>query len=646
MSRFVLESAEPAEAPTGRFVLEVPEQRTRGGAYGRQLGLTARHAGNAVAGTIGVLSDPIAATINLLTGSDIPFARQLADDLMTRAGMPVPETRNERIAAAATEGMAGAAVMVGAGRNIAQLPNAIARHTGETLAAGPGMQAVSGAVGAGNAARVREDGGSAGDQLVAGLAGALAPSAVQGVGSAAVRGAFRGGDAKRRIMADRIATIEGAGAQPTVGLATGNRRAQAAEAGMAKFPGSAGPIARAAEGVSDDLGRRVSGISDGIARNADAERAGDAIERGVKGFVKRFRGEQGFLYNKLDQYIPAGQQIDVSNTRAALQALTADIPGAPELSALLKNPKISNISQAFTADAAGGGPLPYAAVKQIRTAVGDAMSEGPLVSGAPTAKLKELYGALSRDMEAAAKAAGPDAEKALARANQYTRAGMDRIENHLERVVGRTAEDTYRTLTRDPSNASKIATVLKSMDPAERDIVKATVIDRMGKANASQQGMDGEAFSASTFLTNWNKLAARAKSVLFEGQGGQIRRDLDQVAKTAEMLREQSRVFANPSGTAAGLYNAGAIGASAYGVMTGSLGTAGSILGAMGAANLSGRLMTNPDFVRWLARSTTMPPAALPSALNTLNQVAGRQKDAEVAAEMQELIRALSGSAG
>jgi hypothetical protein len=646
VSRFTFEMPAEQAAPSqgGRYTFEMPEQRSTADAVGRQVGLTARHGINAAAGAVGVLSDPIAATINLLTGSDIPFARQLADDLMTRAGLPQPENRTERIAGAVTEGMAGAGTMVGSGKALSQVASPAAKVVGDALSAGPGMQVLAGAGGAGNAARVREDGGSTADQVLAGLTGAAVPLVGQAVGSAAVRGAFRGGEANRLIMDDRISTIEGAGAQPTVGLGTGTRLSQAVEAGLAKLPGSAGPIARAAQRVSDDLGDRVSGVAEGVARNADPSAAGAAIERGVTSFVKRFRGEQQFLYNKLDQYIPAQQPIDVSNTRAALRSLTADIPGAPELSSLLRNPRIASIAEAFSKDAANSGPLPYAAIKQIRTEVGNAMSEGPLVSGAPTAKLKELYGALSRDMEAAATAAGPDAEKALARANQYTRAGMQRIETHLDRTIGKTAEETYKRLVSDPGNTTKLATTLKSLDPAERDIVKASVINRLGRATAGQQDEAGEVFSASTFLTNWNKLEPRGKAVLFSGQDGQLRRDLDQVAKTAAMLRDQSRVFANPSGTAAGMYNVGAIGASTYGVLSGNLGTTATLLTAMGAANLTGRMMTNPDFVRWLARSTRMPPAALPTSLNTLSQVAAQQ-DSASRAEIESFIRAAAGSA-
>ncbi|MBX3703998.1 MAG: hypothetical protein KF822_09510 [Steroidobacteraceae bacterium] len=640
MSRFVLETEAPAAEPasTGRFVLEQPEEPSLAQRVGRQVGLTARHGVNALASTVGIVSDPIAATINLATGSRIPFARETADSAMTVLGLPVPEGGREQFAAKVTEAM-NPAGMVGAGTLLSRAATPAVQAVGNALRAGPGMQAVSGASSAAAGEAAKAAGYGDVGQGIAALGGALAPSAVEATAFEAARRAMRGGEQGRQVLTQRLEDITRAGAQPTTGLGTGRRPAQAAESVLSKVPGGAGPVARAAEGIQSGIGRRVGEIADDVAANADPDAAGRAIERGVKSFVGRFKGEQQFLYNKLDRFIPPDTAIDVSNTRAALQGLTADIQGAPRLSATLRNAKIADIAAAFTDDAAAAGTLPYEAIKKIRTQIGNAISDSPLVADAPKAQLKELYGALTRDMEAAAAAAGPDAQAALARANRFTRAGMDRIENHLERTIGKTAEQTYKTLVSDPGNASKIAVTLKSLPAAERDIVKATVIERMGKATAGRQDAAGEVFSSETFLTNWNRLAPRAKAVLFSGQDGALRRDLDAVARTAEMVREQAKVLANPSGTSGAVANIGAGTAAFLAGLTGNPGTAVSIMAAMGAANLSARTMTNPDFVRWLARTTRLPAAALPSALAALNRMAG--ENPEIAGDLQAFSQGL-----
>jgi hypothetical protein len=284
--------------------------------------------------------------------------------------------------------------------------------------------------------------------------------------------------------------------------------------------------------------------------------------------------------------------------------------------------------------------IPYAAIKELRTEIGKVIAEGPLVSGAPTNQWKRLYGALSFDMEAAAKAAGPEAQKAFSRANQYTKAGMERIDTHLQRSIKPTAEQTYRTLTSDPGNASKIAATLKSLSVDDRNVVKATFIDRMGKATAGRQDASGDVFSSEAFLTAWNKLDPRSKAVLFSGKEGQLREDLDKIAQVADRIRRGSKVFANPSGTAGATASAAPL-VAAGAAVTGNLPAATTILGLMAGANGGARLMTTPKVVRWLAKATEAPASALPAMINSLGQVRDDEDDPVLRKQISEIVRRL-----
>lgn len=616
----------------------MPRPRTTMEEVGRQVGLTARHGANAVASAIGVLSDPIAASINLATGSKIPFARETVDKAMTSLGVPEPQGKTERVVGAATEGMAGAASGIGAGRALANASAPAARVAGEALAAAPGMQVASGATGGASAATAREEGGGAGAQLAAGLAGAIAPSAARAAVHGAVRGVARGGEAARQQMESRLADLDAAGVNPTVGMATGNRRTQALESLLGKSPGGGGPMARTTERFNEDMGARVSDLADSVSRNADATSAGRAIEKGVKNFVGSFRMEQALQYAKLDKLIPKDTRINASNARAAFKELTEGIADAPATSTVLQNPKIKAIAEAFEKDLeANGGQLPYAAVKSLRSRIGAAIGDGSLVSDAPTRELKRLYGALSDDMQEAAAAAGPEAVKALNRANKYTAAGLSRIEDHLDRLRGTTADKTFNTVL-SGGDPTKIGASIKSLPLAEKRVVQSAVIDRLGKATPGQQDAAGDVFSAVTFLTNWNRLPARSKAFLFADGTGQMRRDLDQIARAAEYSKEASKVLANSSGTASTAANYVAVGGVAMGVMTGNFGPAAAIIGGAVISNATARLMTNPSFVRWAARSTKLSPGALPAAFNALSQSASKSDDAQFAADVRAFI--------
>jgi hypothetical protein len=166
-----------------------------------------------------------------------------------------------------------------------------------------------------------------------------------------------------------------------------------------------------------------------------------------------------------------------------------------------------------------------------------------------------------------------------------------------------------------------IGTVMKSLEPDERTAVTAAVIKRMGLAAPGKQNELGDLFSSQTFLTNWNKMSPQAKMSLFPNPG--LRDDLNTIASAAGMMKEGSAVFANPSGTAGAMLNSTSIGAFMAALFTGRWGAAAGIAAGLGGAQqVSRRLLTNPEFVDWLAKTTTMPRGLLPAQMNQIAQYA------------------------
>lgn len=95
---------------------------------GRQLGLTARAGMTGLGNTVGVLSDPIASTINLVGKTNIPTAGQTMAGLADKLGLPKPATPTERIAQDTVSLLAGTGSMASAA-------NMAARATAPTVAA-------------------------------------------------------------------------------------------------------------------------------------------------------------------------------------------------------------------------------------------------------------------------------------------------------------------------------------------------------------------------------------------------------------------------------------------------------------------------------------------------------------------------------
>lgn len=598
-----------------------------------------------------------------------PTATEAFSGGLESIGVPVrPENRTEEVVGNVNRAIGGAATGVGIGREMAKAAGPVVSAVGRTLAANPVIQGVSATTGTLAAEGAKEMGAGPGGQLAAGLAGAVAPTAAIAARDLITRGAVRGGEQGRQRVMQNLETFRRAGTTPTVGQATESRINRSAENLMARTPGGAGPLVRRAETQADEVGdaleQRAQQI---IGRATSAEQTGRSIQtavRGEGGFVDTFKDRQTQLYDKLDQFLPSSTRVDVSRTKAALQRLNAEIPGAPNVSRYFQNARIKGIEGALKSDTEGfssvaanpqnaalfagrkispedaalmgdvlaDGLLPYEALKKLRTLVGNEIADSTIASDVPRSKWNALYAALSEDLGAAV-ADNPMGRAAWTRANNYTRAGMRRIEA-IESVIDRNGgpEAIFRAATAGTrEGATTLRAVMQSVDDEGRRMITATVLRRLGRAKAGVQGDLGDQFSTETFLTNWNGLSTEAKRTLFNRYGDKFRSDMDQVAKFAANLRQGSQVFRNPSGTAQASTQAATVGAFAMALGTGHLKTAGGIAAGVGVANLFSRGMANPRFVRWLAQSTKVPMGGYSAMVNRLAQDARKHQDMDLA---------------
>lgn len=500
----------PAPAEEKRGVLDE---------LGRQVGLTARAGISGLASLPAMAADavtgPINAGLDAVAGKGNGFRFQPASHalgkVMTAAGLPEPENAAERVVQDATSAMSGTGGTVALGNALAKGGGALAKGVGDLLTAGPGLQTVSAATGAGASGATREGGGGAEAQIAAGIAGSLLPSLAPTAAQGAARRLMRGGEEGRQITERNLAAFEAAGTTPTLGQATGGRITQAAESMLAKTPGGAGVIAKKAQQQADEMATAVQRLSDDLAPNANTTNAGEAIEKGVRQFKESTKLIQQQLYAKLDKSIPSGTPIAADNTLAALADLNADIAGAPALSKWFKNARIQGIEGGLKSDTGGieavlsrpgvrdqvtqmqsqleseaaritaanaerrqlgmtnleavptpaeiqgkienfltqqiDSNLPYESVKKLRTLVGRELADNSLVADVPRSKWSALYSALSDDLGVAAKNAGPEAEKAWERANKWTARTMDKLDK-LGKVVDKdTPEKIFSAAT-------------------------------------------------------------------------------------------------------------------------------------------------------------------------------------------------------
>jgi hypothetical protein len=447
-------------------------------------------------------------------------------------------------------------------------------------------------------------------------------------------------DLKNAVAARTAPTVETfrqAGTYPSVGQATDNTFLHGIENLAAKFPGGSGVMKGFIENQQRQMGRQAR-------TGVPAEAAGRAIESGGQGFIERTKATWQGLENAMAQKIPKDYKFPPMATAQVLDELTTPVAGAEATTGRLVNPKLVEMRDALRTDIqAGGGELPFEALRNLRSRVGS-MLDDSLVSGVPNGELKKVYGALSKDIEGAAKGAGAGPE--FTRQNNYYRARMDRIESVLDRVIGKDKqpEDIFKAVNpTDPDQANKLRSVMRSLLPHERQIVSEAVANRLGRAAPGQQDEMGTLFSSEKFLTNWNKLSPGAKAQLFPEPP--LRENLEKVAKAAASIREGKGIYSNPSGTAGSFAAYSVYSSPIVSFATGNVAPMVAGAGAAGGAYLGAKMLTSPKVVEWLA--TPIKPNSPQAAAHLARLgVIYNQSSPDLKQELSKFVQSTQGMTG
>lgn len=383
---------------------------------------------------------------------------------------------------------------------------------------------------------------------------------------------------------------------PTLGMQ--GRGSALLEATLEKVPFTTGRVAQAADRTSDQmsdvLDRATAKVGDATTNVA----AGEAAQRGADAFVSNFQNKSTKLFNAVDDKIGFGTFVTAPKTIGVLEDLTKYGVKYPKIGEFLNNPKFKKVLSDLEVNGALNA-MPYELLKDLRSNIGQSIGkmDGPM-SDLQEAHLKRLYASLTDDMRLAAEAAGPDAVKAFERANKFYRAGQARIDNVIKDVANaKSPEIAYNkivgmTLDNSPRGSVKALTQLKKSLPKEEwSTVSSTILKKLGDTSAGRAGAEGTtAFSASSFLTNWNKMSNPAKTVLTSGNVPQsVRRELDDLATTVARFKG--------AGGERNFSNTGTI------ITTATL-TAGTIADAIttgiasGGVYLSARALTNETFLK------------------------------------------------
>lgn len=454
------------------------------------------------------------------------------------------------------------------------------------------------------------------------------------------------GPPKRPELARNVKALEQLDIKPSLAVASTNQRTRGITqtVGQNYFAGS--PVRRAIDRTAKGFQAAWEKASGGaLAPAAAGERVQAAVDRfanappSVKAALAAMSPETriatgdaarslpsqriGFgvkaenLYGRAEALIgPQNRPIQMPATRAAITDIMQKFRNQ-DLSELFNNPVLASLRDAIEN---GDSKLSFDDARRLRTEIRTRLLGDPqLRSTINEAEIKNLYGAMTRDLQDGSQAlGGTKAGRAWTEADKFYRAGLDRIDNALGRYYGPKA--TPASVFHDLIGAAqggarqdldRLNQVRRSLPPEDWKMLQGAIIDRMGRALPGQASEETP-FSIATFMTNVNKLEPPGVEggpyrqsglrVLFgrAGEEGatteqeQTVRNLRHVASQWRELEKLKNFSRSGEQTGNILVGSGLL----TGVMTHH--PLGAVM-ALTTGNGASALIGDPSFVRWLA---------------------------------------------
>jgi hypothetical protein len=416
------------------------------------------------------------------------------------------------------------------------------------------------------------------------------------------------------------------GIDPTAGMVTGGRGTVAkvevlseqAPAGATIFAQNAEKVlaqtAAAVDNLAKKFGQNIFGTKEGIGGGI-IRPAAEAAKRDVLGSTDPENLVKGYfpqLYDDVFERIGLENPVSaLRNTESLLMEMSRDVSTTPNLAARSVYKNAVTMMEDILDDVSSGG-MNFQGLRTWRTQVGQMLDNASAIgSDTSEANLKRIYGALSRDMTAAAEAINPEVASALKQADTEYAKWMGTSGKLLNKIIQTNAdEEIYKSVFSSVSDGGTRLRALKyNFTDDEWGSLAGSYLKRMGLATPGVQNAEGDVFSPSTFMTVWGKTSKEAKDELFGSAYSELRHELDRLVGVIDAMKTL-RGQGNPPNTAGAMmmlnaFNAlGTMGALAVtgqvipAITTGAALVGGTVAAPIGAA----RLMTNPAFVKWLAK--------------------------------------------
>lgn len=425
--------------------------------------------------------------------------------------------------------------------------------------------------------------------------------------------------------------------QPTAGQVTASPVMNLFEQALANAPTSTSTMRTNAQQTLRELDEAAARLAE---QYGGVRSTSEAAEK-VLGAAQRARAtydqQVNDMYKAVGDMIPEGTVSEGAATQRFVSKYIEDAgtaTGAPELNPALRQ------AEMLLRDA-GNGVLTYNRLKDFRTSlmrtVRKAESQGAL--DGPEARVKELIGYVTQDLDnlvakasaeaamGATRAGSKDILGAYKAANAFVKENMKKggdiafIDDVIRRGENEATAALRFVLQGSKEGGERLERLRNKFDKDEYGALAGYMLGKMGlptpsaagiaelgeeAAKSGAQAISEAGFSPGRFITNWNSLSKEAREALFKGTEYQdLAPALDDLVFTIDRVGKAANDMANPSGTARALAAMGMLGVfgaeSAFGRMIGSEGFEYGFGGLIGPY-ASAKLLTNKDFVKWLAK--------------------------------------------
>jgi len=421
------------------------------------------------------------------------------------------------------------------------------------------------------------------------IAGAMAPGAITSAAGRASR-AINPAGMERNIEAARAAGVD----LPAFAAMESPLGGQSAAA-LQALPVVGAPITEAGIRASEQLGEAANRVHGQLGSTTPVQ-AGAAAERGIQNWIKGPAAAQlEAAFQNLEDTVPATSATPLTNLQRERDAIVnarrkARLPNEESGATNL-------ISRAFEDPT----PMDFEGARRLRTEIGNHLDNLYRLPGdVNEGELKTLYGALTKDLEAAARqAGGAEGARSFREANRMTNVIRGQ-QNRLAKIIGikenqfspeKILENINKlALTGTKGDINRLMLARRSMSPRDWEHVSGGIVGQLGRDNAGN-------FSADRFVTGYNKLSTLGKDALFGPPGNRVRDSLETIGHLSDQFARVGK-HTNVSRTA----HVGAYLAALSGMLSNPLTLVPKAVGAYGLARVLSSPSTAP-YAAGLARA-------------------------------------------